>query len=500
MATPANFYNIELEKAFIAGLLQYPDEYPTVAILRPQDFSITNSTIYGVVTNIIESGNVPSTFIAAERMKAAGIKLEGMEAIDYLGALNLVSINKKALLGIAKEIKKLSVARNIYERAETLKKRMVQLKDASATEIFKAVDEAFGESLVTLDATAGEAINVYEEMPRMIEELGANPQESLGYNSPFPSFNHKYAGFIPGQLYVIVSRQGMGKSTWLNYALDKTVDGCNTEEMVGLCLDTELDEKYWITRMAAARTGCPYFLIRSGQWIQSKEFAPKMIAEMENIRKNKKKNIYFKQVSRMGMDDLRNYVRNFFYRKVGRGRKCVIVYDYLKILGSDSSGNRAEYQLALDKTQLLKDLADETGAPILTALQANRSGGTANKTSDQVNDDESVVALSDRVGWLVNYLGILRRKTTDEVAFAPHAGTHVLKPLKTRDQGSAAPGFMDYVKIYQNGKALYREDYLNFNINNFNVEDKGTFRELAESMGLTKPPVRREQVDGGETL
>ncbi len=481
-------FSIEAEKQVIGGIIQYPELYVELKpYLRSSDFSRINSTVWAVMEQEIENKGSPTPIILAARLSNLNIKFDGIEAFDYLENLRYTSIDKRGIVTVAKEIKKLSIVRTIYMNADQLKRRMLELVDAPASDILTEVDKTLSDSLMMFDSNEEEAVNLYAELKDFIEERGNNPVTDQGYAMPFKLWNDYYGGLRRGGIYFTASRSGQGKSTFLSFIADQVANVCNPGQNIKvLFLDTEMDKFDQMTRLAAVRTNCPFHLIDTGNWRKDEKWFPKMRAELEKIEKENR-NLYFKQVASMGTDDLCNFIKRWFYKHVGKGGNALIVYDYMKVLAGDGDGRSPEWAIALHKMQRLKDLAIELNAPLFTALQVNRTGTTTNKQSGEVVDDESVLSISGRIDWLVNYGGILRRKTPDEIAEdGVDFGTHKLITLKSRFQGRVSSGHQDLVKIMDKGKVKYKQNYLCFKIDNFNVEEAGDYRTIAELKGLTK--------------
>jgi hypothetical protein len=187
-------------------------------------------------------------------------------------------------------------------------------------------------------------------------------------------------------------------------------------------------------------------------------------------------------VGNKDIDQVCNTVKRWYYRNVGRGNPCIIGYDYIKLTGEKVDRNWAEYQAIGEKIDKLKRLSEELSCPILTAMQLNRQGESHNRTGDQVVDDSSVIALSDRLQWFSSYVGIFRRKTLDEIALdGQEYGTHKLVTIKSRFQGRDAAGHQDLVRrVVADGSERYVYNYLNFNVDNFNCEEIGSLQTIVQ--------------------
>ena len=106
----------------------------------------------------------------------------------------------------------------------------------------------------------------------------------------------------------------------------------------------------------------------------------------------------------------------------------------------------------------------------------NRSGVNENRRGGGVTDDSSAIAQSDRLLWFASFVAIFRRKTLDEMAEdGEDFGTHKLIPLKTRFQGRDAAGHHDLVRrVMPDGTTRFENNFLNFNVQNFNAEEVGS--------------------------
>tara|TARA_R110002020_G_scaffold60201_3_gene163434 strand:- start:6380 stop:6970 length:591 start_codon:yes stop_codon:yes gene_type:complete len=174
-------------------------------------------------------------------------------------------------------------------------------------------------------------------------------------------------------------------------------------------------------------------------------------------------------------------------QNVGRGNKCIIAYDYVKLTGERVDKNWAEHQAIGDKIDKLKRVAEEIQAPLITAMQMNRSGETHNRNSGSLVDDSSAISLSDRLQWFATFVAIFRRKTLDEIALdGERFGTHKLIPLKTRFQGRDAAGHQDLmrrtVRESVNGREVTSEkfinNFINFRVENFKINEEGSLGDI----------------------
>ncbi|MEK6884718.1 MAG: hypothetical protein AABY22_34115, partial [Nanoarchaeota archaeon] len=154
-------------------------------------------------------------------------------------------------------------------------------------------------------------------------------------------------------------------------------------------------------------------------------------------------------------------------------------YDYIKLTGEKLSNNWAEYQAIGEKINQLNEIGSELNIPIWTSGQLNR-------TAESGTDDSSAIAISDRLQWFANFIAIFRRKHVDDrineieedgVSF----GTHKLIPTATRFQGKKSYGHNDLIKVpVGKNKFKYKQNFINYDVTNFLVTEKGTLRDIVE--------------------
>jgi guanylate kinase len=234
---------------------------------------------------------------------------------------------------------------------------------------------------------------------------------------------------------------------------------------------------------------------KTGNWRKNEEMTKKVRAAWAKIKNYE----YFHyHVGNKNIDQVCSIIRRWYLSKVGRGNQAMIAYDYIKLTGEKVGQNWAEHQAIGEKIDKLKRISEEIHCPIITAMQLNRTGENFNRNSNNVVDDSSVISLSDRLQWFASFVAIFRRKTLDEVTLDGQAfGTHKLIPTKTRFQGKDAAGHQDLVRRLDScGKEIWAQNYLNYQVANFNIEERGSLRDVAERQREQYELDDRNQNDG----
>lgn len=498
----ASLYNVDLELNYIAGLLKYPDTYQDTDYLTPQDFSKANGDIFGVIKSIIESGDHPTSVIIAEKCHAISVVLDGVDIKDFCDALSIRQIDKQGVSPSARELKKKAIIRKICENADKLKREVVERQTEPAKVIVQITDKYLGESLISLTGDDKKATNLLQVLPGIIEDMGNSPDESPYINTPYETWNNVFGPLRPGQLYFTIARQGSNKSTLLLDMMRKIPEANPKKPNLNiLYLDTEMRIEDAVVRYIAGKIGCPYWLIDSRQWRKDAKWSPIIRKELDMIMNSKNKNLWFESIGNMSGKELVKFVRRWKLQQCGRENEAVIIYDYLKINVADKadSNSQSEFEMAYEKTEMLKDVAEKVDAPLLSALQANRAGDGASRAG--ADDSSAAASISDRIGWLAALMLILRRRMPDEVnkdSFPNMpAPSHMLKDIKQRYLGKDGPDYLGYVKVKIGNEIKYLKNYINMDINNFNVTDKGTYSQWLEAAGKLKvtPSTSKESLN-----
>jgi hypothetical protein len=240
--------------------------------------------------------------------------------------------------------------------------------------------------------------------------------------------------------------------------------------------------------MLSSISGVPFWYLETGNWINHKEYKEKTEKAFATIRDNKYSfNIY--KVGNKSIEQICSYARRWHLKNVGRGVPSIIVYDYIKLTTEKVDKNWSEHQIIGDKVDKLKKLGEELNSIILVAAQVNKTGESSGRKSGDIVDDSSIIALSDKLQWYASYTGHLRPKTVDELEIdGLEYGTHKLIKFKGRFQGKDAKGHTDIVHRKIGGKNYIVKSYINYDINNFRIEEKGTLKDI-----LTNANPKRKQ-------
>ncbi|MAF24966.1 hypothetical protein CL634_05260 [bacterium] len=472
-------YDLRIERHVIGGLIKNPVCFPDVEQwVNEKDFyHDVHCTIFSVMRQILTSGQKVDNVLLASKIKEMGISFkDDINIYDYIESVAFTQITPKATIESSKELLKLRIRRDIYRTAKDVANYVKTNGDKDVDSIITSCDALYNDQIRSYETSTEEPENLFSDMEELVEERGSTPEEDFGLLTPCPEFNRLYGGLRPGNIYAIASRPGQGKTTWLNYVGLKSGEINNVPVLV---CDTEMSKQEVQFRMAAALSGVPVWHLETGNWRKNPEMVVKVREVWGQIKSKTYNHIH---VGNKTADQVCSLARRWYFKHVGRGNPCIIIYDYMKLTNEKLSNNWAEHQVLGEKVDKFKRLSEELNAAFLTAIQMNRSGENFNRDSSRVVYDSSAIAQSDRLQWFASFVAIFCRKTLDEIASdGEEFGTHKLVPLKTRFQGKDAAGHHDIIqRTFPDQTTRWVNNYLNFNVDNFAVEERGSLLHIVQ--------------------
>ena len=476
-------YSNQVESHVLGGLLKHPDVLPEVdSFVNAADFyNDVHQTIYCILRESILNGEKIDKVLVATKISNLGISSkDDIDIYDYINTLSYTPITRDAVIGSCKELVKVRIRRELSETADRIKEHVTNSSNEDLDSIIASTDAIYSEK-VSSYSFEDDPQNVFEDLEFKIEERGNKPTEDTGLATTYNEFNRLFGGLRSGNIYAIVSRPAQGKTTFIN---ELCLGAAIKNDVPVLVLDTEMTTEEIQFRMAAAKTGVPLWFLETGKWRSDKEMMEKVRGYFQELKKHR---YYHYHVRNKTTDEICAMIRRWHMKYVGRGNECIIAYDYIKLTGERVDKNWAEHQAIGEKIDKLKRIAEEISAPLVTAMQMNRSGESFNRNSSSLVDDSSAISLSDRLQWFATFVAIFRRKTLDEIALdGDRFGTHKLIPLKTRFQGRDAAGHQDLLRRTTietiNGREMESEkfvnNFLNFRVENFKVQEEGSLQDI----------------------
>lgn len=466
--------SVDLEKHLLAGILKHPEVWAEIsAFVSTDDFSNhTHKTVFTVIKNTLNSREELDTTVVAQKVKDLNITFDNnINIFDYLEALKIRQVTEQAVIKTAAELKNVTVRRNFYNAGQQIQKEMLRASDKDLDQII-AIPNNIINKQANLYEIGNEPENLFEGIEDHIEELGNSPVEEVGLIPPYKNFRQMFGGFTPGDLYIFAAPKKEGKSTLLLDLMLKTCNICN-ENVKGLYLDTELETYRQRYRIVSSLSGVNEWYLKTGNWRKNPEMVKAIREKAFPILRKFDNSLDHIYVGGMDTDKVCSIIRRWHAKNINpdNGERAIVCYDYIKLTGEKVNESWKEYQVIGEKTDKLKQIATEIQAPLLAACQTNEEGR---------------VAISARMAWFCSFLAYFKKKDLEEIMeYGIESGTHKMIPYVTRNQGQEGTGFNDLVKVMdKKGEAKFYQNFINFNIENFHVEELNTLEDMMKGRQL----------------
>lgn len=444
--------DIGAERAVLAGICQYgQSSYLDVAdIINKNTFTVEHAQhIYECIDRLCKSDieviDAASIMSAADELGLTNV-IGSKSCAKYLSSLFNFHISERNVRKLAAKIGKLQIARDLRDQMHDVGDKLLGINgDESLASILGIAETAIFDFSSRINNSDEEPRRISDGIVEYIQYLGDNPVDQLGISTGFPNYDRAIGGGLrPGSVNVIGARIKVGKS------LIGSNMGYYIADSLGipvLNMDTEMTYEDHLHRMLAMGSECYIHDIETGKFIQKPGQEAKL-KRLGQYLEQKKVPYFHKSIAGMPFEEQLAILRRWIMKEVGldndgKAKPCVIVYDYLKLMTSESiNGALQEYQLLGFMMTSLHNFAVRYKIPILMFIQLNRDGITKESTD--------VASGSDRVMWLCSNFTLFKWKSDEEIAKdGPEAGNRKLVPLIARHGGGLGSG--DYINCYFNG-------------------------------------------------
>ena len=483
MNIPENLSSLQMERSILGGFINHQEQIIELSHLfsEKEFYERTHSVIFQVLKNCVLSGQKIDKVLLAQKVKELSISHHGeIDIFTYLDDLSYIKLNKGGIVDTAKELIKLRIKRDLWENAKSVQDYIKNSTNDPIDKIISHVDGLYNKQ-VSLYQSDDEPKDLYENIEQMLKGIANNPVKEYGLVTPFNQFNKWFGGLIGGDgIYVVSGVSGQGKSAFL-FNMAKGVAKLNNVKC--LILDSEMSIDMNMFRAAAAETQVNSWYLKTGSWSRNENLVKQVMSGFDKINQYKGC-LYHMYVPNKSIQEIISIAKRWFFKHVGRNQKCLIIYDYLKITESLDK-NRQEWQALGDRVSQLNELSSQLGCPIFTGAQQNRTSLDQNGGR---RDDHTTVSGSDRINQYARSNFIFREKTLEEIsAQGNQFGTHLLMPIKSsRDQGEEDYNRNKNVRVVdpQNQRISYKRNFINFEISQYQLTEKGTFADSVRQQQL----------------
>jgi len=460
--------SLDVEKHFLSGIIRYPQYLADVApFVTESCFTIDlHRVIFSSIKSLYSSDKGFDRFIISQHVRNIGInEKDGVNVAEYIDAIyHLDAVSEDSILDYFAELQKFRIARELVQSSVNIIHEVKRNISKDADEIISLAEKTFANTIDVYDSN-NEPSDLFDGMKEYVEELSDN-LELQGIVPPYSIFRKVLGNFLPGNVYCFISPPKNGKSTLLNHisfgvsCLDWLEGKQNVKTLI---LDTELEKEIVQTRTVSAMAGVNESLLRNGDWKKDPEMTRKVRTIWQLTDKLSGQNrITHEHVAGKPIEEVMSIIKRWAYKHIdeSKGERGMVIYDYLKMTGEKLSDHFKEYQVMGQKIDLLKQVGSKYKLPIITAVQTNANGD---------------IAMSKQIRWFASLTAFFRRKTLDEIGeHGPAFGTHIMEVDECRFQGPEGDRFFTPIRS-SDGLC---NDSINFEIKNFSVEEKGTYRDV----------------------
>ena len=415
------------ERAILSILMQQPEMlYEIDDVLDASDFTNGGAqVIYGLIKDIVlkdKDATIDSYTLVTEA-ETTGVDqfLELTQNGALIDAIAATKVKPSSLGRHVEAVKTMTIKRNSIGMLDSLKDDVedfsghaVDLKNLIEDRVFRemrALDSG-DEEIVRIDDGFEETINNYAEMNSI-----------LGLDVGMPRWQKDCGGIRNGTVTGVFARAKTGKSQFSAYC---GAQAAIFQQLPTLYLDTELQLRDQQMRLCSILSGIPFDKVESGSWKNNK-------AQLEKIKESfglvKDSPFFYKNIAGRSVNHVIPVIRKFVHKYVGESKgdevKCLIVYDYIKLMNMDDIKSAAEWQVLGFLLSAIHDVAAQLNVPILALGQLNREALRM--------DNEYTVSGSDRIVHNLDSLTIFRAKKQEEVEHdGSRRGTHIFKVAVAR--------------------------------------------------------------------
>lgn len=436
------------ERAVLAGLFAYgADAYDEVAdIVTERTFTDdSNRVLYRCLEQVLKErpdavADFPSILSAAKSLGVAAL-YEKDEEKKYLRAVVNFPVKKENVRELAGKVRRLEIARIMHEQLRIAQADLEQVTgDEPINHILGLAEDPVFNLSCLLNKTGDGPQPIGDGIRGYVQYLEDNQRDVVGISTGYPGYDRAIGGGLRNKtVNMIGARPKVGK-TMLADNICLHVAGKLGVPILNL--DTEMaKEDHW-NRMLACLTGIPIEDIETGKFAQNSHKKAKVWREMESLEKMP---YDYLSIAGQPFEETIAGMRRW-RKKVGEGKPCVVVFDYLKLMDTAAmkNGNLAEFQVLGFMMTSLHNFMVRWDCPCLAFVQLNRDG---------INrEDTDVVSQSDRLIWLCSNFSIYKKKTDEEIA-EQSGGKEVfnrkLVPIVARHGAGVEDG--DYINMMSHG-------------------------------------------------
>jgi len=481
------------ERAVLAGLLQHGIEgYVAISdIISPESFGHTNNQVlFKCVEKVFQNNqavDIPAILSASAQLNLSDA-INTPQELKYIKSLLDFPISKENIFSFALQVKKFEFARRIKKLTAKIHKDIDEVTGSeSINDIIQILENPVTDFLREDDGGENPE-QIGKDIKQYVDFLENNKCDIIGIPTGFQKYDESIGGGLRRKCVdLIAARPKVGKSVFGdNVALNVA-----SRKIPVLMLDTEMSKEDHLNRLIANISGIPINEIATGKFADDEDKYYKVKEAMTKLE-----SIPYSYISVAGkpFEQILNIIKRWIMQEVktndrGNTNDCLVIYDYLKLMSSNSiTNNIQEYQALGFQITSLHNLCVQLDVPCLSFVQLNRDGITKESTD--------AVSGSDRLIWLCTSFSIFKIKSPEELAEdGPNAGNRKLVPIVARHGAGLDDG--DYINMIMHGsyaklkELRTRNEFKNQPIGDTGLIDSNNLNNIKD--GLTKDETNTEQ-------
>ncbi len=443
--------NPAAERAILSGICSHgSDAFVDVnGVVEFDSFVIEeNQIIYKCLCKVLEKSDhidISSILAAANDLNLQE-NLNTKTGLEHLRAIYNFPIKLENVRPHAVKVRKLHLARDLQKISKEIYNDVSTIDgDETISEIINIAEKPILDFSSSLNREEDSTpLPLGRDIEQYIQHLEENPSDILGIPSGYQRFDSSIGGgFRRKCVDLIAARPKVGKSM---FGDNVAMHVAGKLRIPVLMLDTEMSKEDHLNRILASLSGIDINDIATGKCFKTKAGKAKIEKAANKIESIPYDYI---NISGKGFDEILSLMRRWIIKTVGfdengRTNNCLVIYDYLKLMTSDTINNNVqEFQALGFQITSLHNFCVEYDCPCLSFVQLNRDGITKESTD--------VVSGSDRLIWLCTSFSIFKNKSDEEIAEdGDQYGNKKLVPIVARH----GPGLSDsdYISMAMRGE------------------------------------------------
>ena len=472
-----NLEDLASERAVLAALCQYGlDCYLEIDFVDADHFTddMNQLLFHCIYKSVSENAKVElASILSAANSLGVQESINNKQEISFIRSLFNFPIHKENAKSHAVKIAKLKLARDLKKTLKACQKDLDATNgDEDVMDLISKVEAPILDATADIYQSSNKKTEIIgEDIDDYIEFLSENVSDNVGIPTGFPRYDTAIGGGLRRKCVdLVAARPKVGKSMFG----DAVAMNVSSLGIPVLMLDTEMSKEDHLNRMLANLSGVDINKISTGKFTEN----PLEKEKVENAAQ-KLKEIPYHYISIAGQpfENILAIMRKWIYQHVGFDEAgvtndCLIVYDYLKLMGSEGiSSSMQEYQVLGFQITQLHNFMVKYDVPCLSFVQLNRDGITKESTD--------AVSGSDRLIWLCTSFTIFKLKSDEEKAEDnPKNGNRKIVPIVARHGEGLDDG--DYISMKMFGSIGRLEEGMTRNEIHNNAKSRSEGFEINE--------------------